>query len=68
MIVFKNIRSPKVSDKNITRKKVVQLFKVSPQTINNLKYRGVINAYGMPESDKVYFKRSELEQAMIKIN
>ena len=55
-----------VPEEYLTREEVARLLKVSVSTVSNWKNEGVINAYGL--GGRVYYKRSELEKAMIKIN
>lgn len=57
---------PKESDEYLTRQDVAKLCKVSISTVSNWKNDGVITAYGM--GGRVYYKRSEIDKAMIKIN
>lgn len=57
---------PKLTEEFLTRKEVAKLCKVNISTVSNWKNDGVINAYGL--GGRVYYKRSEIEVAMIKIN
>jgi excisionase family DNA binding protein len=50
----------------LTRDEVAKILKVNKSTISNWKKEGIINAYGL--GGRVYFKRSEIDKAMIKIN
>ena len=50
----------------LTRQDVAELCQVDISTVNNWKNNGVITAYGL--GGRVYYKRSEIERAMIKIN
>jgi hypothetical protein len=61
----KNLK-PKESDEYLTRQDVAKLCKVSISTVSNWKNDSVITAYGM--GGRVYYKRSEIDKAMIKIN
>lgn len=57
---------PKEPKEYLTRQDVAELFQVNISTVSNWKNDGVINAYGL--GGRVYYKRSEIEKAMIKIN
>lgn len=50
----------------LSREDVAKLFNVCISTVNNWKNAGIINAYQI--GGRVYYKYSELEQALIKIN
>ena len=50
----------------LTRAEVSKIYKVSPSTVSNWKNEGVINAYGL--GGRVYYKRTEINSSMIKIN
>lgn len=50
----------------LTRKEVAKLCKVSISTVSNWKNEGVLNAYGL--GSRVYYKRSEIDKQMLKIN
>ena len=56
----------KTPDEYLTRQDVAKLCKVNISTVNNWKNDGVITAYGL--GGRVYYKRSEIEKSMIKIN
>ncbi|WP_367755816.1 helix-turn-helix domain-containing protein [Flavobacterium sp. WC2421] len=57
---------PKQPEEYLTRQDVAKLLKVNISTVSNWKNDGVINAYGI--GGRVYYKRSEIDKAMIKIN
>lgn len=57
---------PKTPEEYLTRQEVAKLCKVNISTVSNWKNEGVINAYGI--GGRVYYKRSEIDKAMIKIN
>ncbi len=57
---------PKTPEEYLTRQEVAKLCKVNISTVSNWKNDGVINAYGL--GGRVYYKRSEIDKAMIKIN
>jgi hypothetical protein len=61
----KNLQQ-KEPEEYLTRLDVAKLCKVSISTVSNWKNDGVITAYGM--GGRVYYKRSEIDKAMIKIN
>ena len=50
----------------LTRKEVAKLCKVNISTVSNWKNEGVLNAYGL--GGRVYYKRSEIDKQMVKIN
>ncbi len=56
----------KEPEEYLTRQEVAKLCKVNISTVSNWRNDGVINAYGL--GGRVYYKRSEIEQSMIKIN
>ena len=49
----------------LTRKEVSKMFNVSLVTINDWTNKGVLKAYKL--ANRVYFKRAEIEVAMIEI-
>ena len=49
----------------LTRNEVMNLFKISKGTLNNWVKAGRLKKHGI--RGRVYFKRSELEQAMVKL-
>ena len=57
---------PKEPEEYLTRQEVAKLCKVNISTVSNWKNEGVLNAYGL--GGRVYYKRSEIDKAMIKIN
>lgn len=65
LLLFKNFQ-PKTTEEYLTRQDVAELCQVDISTVNNWKNNGILNAYGL--GGRVYFKRSEIEKAMIKIN
>jgi len=56
----------KQEEKYLTREEVAKLLKVNKSTVSNWKTSGILNAYGI--GGRVYFKKSEIDKAMIKIN
>jgi excisionase family DNA binding protein len=61
----KNLQT-KQPEEYLTRKDVAKLLKVSISTVSNWKNTGVISYHCM--GGRVYYKRSEIDKAMIKIN
>lgn len=58
--------SPKEPTEFLTRNEVRDLLKVDLSTIHNYVKRGKLKAYGI--AGRVYFKRVEVESAIIPIN
>lgn len=56
----------KQEEEYLTREEVAKLLKVNKSTVSNWKTSGTLNAYGL--GGRVYFKKSEIDKAMIKIN
>ena len=56
---------PKTPTEYLTRKEVAELFKVDLSTIHNRVKNGKLMPYGI--GGRVYFKRAEIEQAIIKL-
>ena len=50
----------------LTRDDVARILQVSKSTVSNWKKSGALAAYGI--EGRVYYKRSDIEMAMIKIN
>jgi len=61
----KNLQT-KQPEEYLTRKDVAKLLKVNVSTVSNWKNTGVISYHCM--GGRVYYKRSEIDKAMIKIN
>ncbi|MCK0179693.1 helix-turn-helix domain-containing protein [Flavobacteriaceae bacterium S0862] len=59
-----------LSDKSpaelLSRKEVALLLKTNPQTINNWTNEGKLKLYGL--GGRRYYKRNEVEQALIELN
>ena len=67
--VFKELSKKvqlKSTDDYLTREEVAETLKVNKSTVSNWKRDGVLNAYGI--GGRVYYKRSDIDEAMIKIN
>lgn len=60
----KQLQIPK-TEKYLTRKEVMQLFKISKGTLSNWVEAGTLTKYGV--GGRIYFKSSEIEQTMIKL-
>ena len=56
----------KEPEEYLTRKEVAKLCKVHISTVSNWKNEGVLNAYAL--GGRVYYKRSEIDGLMVKIN
>lgn len=63
---FKRHFQPKEPTEYLTRKEVSDLFKVDISTIHNWTVKGILKAYSIGR--RVYYKRSEVEKAIIKLN
>ena len=63
---FKRHFQPKEPTEYLTRKEVSDLFKVDISTIHNWTVKGILKAYSIGR--RVYYKRSEVEHAIIKLN
>ena len=63
---LKSEYKPKEPNEYLTRNEVRDLLKVDLSTIHNWCKRGKLRAYGI--GNRVYFKRSELEQSLVVIN
>ncbi|WP_167607628.1 helix-turn-helix domain-containing protein [Maribellus sediminis] len=66
---FKELKrqvQPKEPEEYLTRNEVKDLLKVDLSTIHNWTKRGKLKAYGI--GNRVYYKRSEVEQAIKPLN
>jgi excisionase family DNA binding protein len=54
---------PKQPEEYLTRAEVVKLLKIDLSTVHNWAKKGKLLRYGI--GNRVYFKRSEIEEAMI---
>ena len=50
----------------MTRKEVAAFFKINIATVRNWTIQGILKKYGV--GDRVYFKRTEIESLLIRIN
>ena len=57
---------PKLPTEFISRQETADLLKVNLSTIHNYTKQNRLKAYGI--GHRVYYKRSEIEEALIKIN
>jgi len=57
---------PKEPTEYLTRKEVAELLKCDISTVHNLTKREVLVKHGI--GGRVYYKRKEVEQAIIKLN
>ncbi|WP_422350089.1 helix-turn-helix domain-containing protein [Flagellimonas sp.] len=56
---------PDPPEEFMTKEEVSKLLKVTKTTINNYTNRGILTPYGL--GGMIYFKRSEIEKAIIKL-
>lgn len=62
---FKKNFEPKTPTEYLSRQETADLLKVDLSTIHNYTKRNVLQAWGI--QGRVYFKRSEIENAIIKL-
>ena len=62
---LKNSFQPKAPTEYLTRQETADLLKVDLSTIHNYTKRKIIQSYGI--SGRVYYKRSEIENAIVKL-
>ena len=60
--------SKKHSEEYLTRYEVADLLKCDLSTVHNMTKRGDLTCYGFPGSNRVYYKRNELDSAMVKVD
>lgn len=63
---LKNQLQPKNPTDLLTRKQVAKMLDVNLSTIHNWTKKGVLTSYGI--EGRVYYKRSEVEEAIVKLN
>ncbi len=66
---LKNIKEnlqPKEPEKLMTRQEVVDYFKINMTTLWNWTKKGKLTSYG--SGNRVYYKRSEIENTLIRLN
>jgi hypothetical protein len=56
------------SKEYLTREEVAKLLKCDLSTVHNMTKRGDIISYGLPQSNRVYYKASEIESSMIQLS
>lgn len=57
---------PKTPTEFLSRQETAELLKVDISSIHNWTKRGILQSYGI--SGRVYYKRSEIENAIVKLN
>ncbi|MBC6999678.1 helix-turn-helix domain-containing protein [Cytophaga sp. FL35] len=57
---------PKEPTEYLTRHEVANLLKVDVSSVHNYTKKGLLTSYGL--SGRVYYKRSEVESALIQLN
>ena len=63
---LKDSYQPKEPTEYLTRKEVSELLKINLSTVYNWTNKGKLIPYGLV--GRVYYKRSEIEEALIKLN
>lgn len=56
---------PKAPEEYLTRKETAELLNINLSTLHLWKKKGILKSYGL--SGKVYFKRSEVESALVEL-
>jgi excisionase family DNA binding protein len=62
---LKNSFEPKTPEENLTRDEVAKILKCDISTVHNWTAKGKLKKYGI--GNRVYYKRSEVEAAIIAI-
>lgn len=62
---LEDIKSP---NEYLSREDTANLLKCDLSTIHNMTKRGDLISYGMRQSSRVYYKRRDIEEALIQIN
>lgn len=62
---LKNEFKPKIPEEFLTRNEVAQLLKVNVNTVDRWSKEGQLRRYGL--GNKIFFKRSEVEESIQKI-
>ena len=57
---------PKEPDKYLGRKEVAELLNVNISSIHNYTVKGILTAFQL--GGKIYYKKADIEAAMIKLN
>ena len=63
---LKEFYQPKEPTEFLTRAEVAELLKVDLSTVHNWTKKGILQSNGI--GGRVYYKRKEVEQAIIKLN
>lgn len=63
---LKKFFQPKEPTEFLTRQETANLLKVDLSTIHNYTKKGLLTSYGI--GSRVFFKRKEVEQALVKLN
>jgi hypothetical protein len=63
---FKKNFEPKTPTEYLTRQETADLLKVDLSTIHNYTKRKILQSWGI--QGRVYFKRSEIEKSIVKLN
>ncbi len=63
---LKKLFQPKEPTEYLTRQQTAELLNIDLSTLHNWTKKGKLNAYGI--GYRVYYKRHEVENALIKIN
>ena len=59
---------PKEKTKYLTRTEVADMFSVNISTVHNWTKKGTLKSYGISGTSRIYFKREEIEEIIIKLN
>ncbi|GGK41517.1 MULTISPECIES: helix-turn-helix domain-containing protein [Flavobacteriaceae] len=59
---------PKEPEELLTRNEVAEMFKVDLSSIHNWSKKGKLKSYGISGSGRIYYKRSEIEELLIRTN
>ncbi len=57
---------PKTPTEYLSRQEVAQMLKVDISTVHNWTVKGILQSFGIGR--RIYYKRVELEEAIIKLN
>lgn len=63
---LKEYFQPKEPDELLTREETAQKLKINLSTLHNWTKNGTLVSYGI--NGRVYYRNSEIEQAMVKLN
>jgi len=66
IVSLKNEFQPKQPEQYLTRKEVKELLKIDLSTLWSWTKRGKLKSYGI--GNRIYYKRSEIEENLIPIN